>query len=335
MKLLLLVLFFITLLPNAYATHGQLTAVTFVTGEQDFTDRQNVPIQFIVKNNSEDCMIITNPGVAFTSSSAKLLPKDAPKNVTSYESVELEPDRHQAFTINMNFSDAIPGTYTIYAFATALTCEEGYHDMVFINGPRLALNVKPQPENQCIIATAAFGSQLAPQVQFLREFRDDIVMSTYSGSSFITLFNAFYYSWSPHVADIIRDSDSLKSVSRILITPLLGILTLSSSTQENSDTAIISSGIMSAMLIGAVYLTPLGIGSTFALKKKIRKHHLMYLAIAWAATLFLTTTATMLFHDLFMMASSTLLVLSSIALAAVGLTFCFDMVWNHKKKFAT
>jgi len=56
----------------------------------------------------------------------------------------------------------------------------------------------------CLIATATFGSELAPQVQFLRELRDDTVMSTSSGVSFMTGFNAIYYSFSPAIADLER-----------------------------------------------------------------------------------------------------------------------------------
>ena len=53
----------------------------------------------------------------------------------------------------------------------------------------------------CLIATAAFGSEMAPQVQFLREIRDNKVLQTESGSAFMTGFNQFYYSFSPAVAD--------------------------------------------------------------------------------------------------------------------------------------
>ena len=44
----------------------------------------------------------------------------------------------------------------------------------------------------CLIATAAYGSEMAPQVQFLREIRDNSVLQTQSGTSFMTAFNSFY-----------------------------------------------------------------------------------------------------------------------------------------------
>ncbi|MEK0352828.1 MAG: CFI-box-CTERM domain-containing protein, partial [Nitrosopumilus sp.] len=38
----------------------------------------------------------------------------------------------------------------------------------------------------CLIATATFGSELAPQVQQLRELRDNTILSTESGTAFMT-----------------------------------------------------------------------------------------------------------------------------------------------------
>jgi len=63
---------------------------------------------------------------------------------------------------------------------------------------------QPDPEDEsksnenggCLIATATFGSELAPQVQQLRELRDNTILQTESGVSFMTGFNQFYYSFS-------------------------------------------------------------------------------------------------------------------------------------------
>ncbi|MDC0193874.1 copper-binding protein, partial [Candidatus Nitrosopelagicus sp.] len=63
----------------------------------------------------------------------------------------------------------------------------------------------PSGGGGCLIATAAYGSEMAPQVQFLREIRDNTVLQTQSGTSFMTVFNQFYYSFSPTVADYERE----------------------------------------------------------------------------------------------------------------------------------
>ena len=73
----------------------------------------------------------------------------------------------------------------------------------------------------CLIATAAFGSEMAPQVQFLREIRDNTVMSTQSGTAFMTGFNQFYYSFSPYVADYERENPVFKEAVKVTLTPLL------------------------------------------------------------------------------------------------------------------
>ena len=143
----------------------------------------------------------------------------------------------------------------------------------------------------------------------------------------MTLFNAFYYSWSPGVADVIRDDDRLKSISRIMITPLLSILKIGSIGGENSEAGVITSGVLSSMLIGAVYITPLGIGSSIALKRRIKNHHIKYTLIAWVIVVALTVAAASLHIDIFMMAAAGMLVLSSIALAVIGLTFIFNRLY--------
>ena len=67
-----------------------------------------------------------------------------------------------------------------------------------------------ESDGGCLIATATFGSEMAPQVQFLRELRDNTVLQTESGTSFMTGFNQFYYSFSPYIADYERENPAFK-----------------------------------------------------------------------------------------------------------------------------
>ena len=87
----------------------------------------------------------------------------------------------------------------------------------------------------CLIATAAYGSEMSPQVQFLREIRDGKVMSTESGASFMTGFNSLYYSFSPYIADYERENPVFKEMVKIGITPMLSSLSIMSFAETESE----------------------------------------------------------------------------------------------------
>ena len=109
----------------------------------------------------------------------------------------------------------------------------------------------------CLIATAAFGSEMAPQVQFLREIRDNTVLQTESGSAFMTGFNQFYYSFSPAVADYERENQAFKETVKITLTPLLTSLTLLQYADIDSESEMLGYGIGVILLnIGMYFVAP-------------------------------------------------------------------------------
>ena len=109
----------------------------------------------------------------------------------------------------------------------------------------------------CLIATAAFGSEMAPQVQLLREIRDNTVLQTESGASFMTGFNQFYYSFSPAVADYERENPAFKEVVKLALTPLLSSLTLLQYADIDSESEMLGYGIGIILLnIGIYFIAP-------------------------------------------------------------------------------
>ena len=109
----------------------------------------------------------------------------------------------------------------------------------------------------CLIATAAFGSEMAPQVQFLRELRDNTVLQTESGSAFMTGFNQFYYSFSPAIADYERENPAFKEAVKITLTPLLTSLTLLQYADIDSESEMLGYGIGIILLnIGMYFVAP-------------------------------------------------------------------------------
>jgi len=65
----------------------------------------------------------------------------------------------------------------------------------------------------CFIATAAYGSPTAEQIDVLREFRDVVLLESTAGSQFVAL----YYKLSPPVADFISGSNFLRTLVRELL----------------------------------------------------------------------------------------------------------------------
>ena len=109
----------------------------------------------------------------------------------------------------------------------------------------------------CLIATATFGSEMAPQVQFLREIRDNTVLQTESGTSFMAGFNQFYYSFSPAIADYERENPAFKEAVKLTLTPLLTSLTLLQYADIDSESEMLGYGIGVILLnIGMYFVVP-------------------------------------------------------------------------------
>ena len=113
--------------------------------------------------------------------------------------------------------------------------------------------IKLEDGGGCLIATAAFGSEMAPQVQFLRELRDGKVMTTESGTAFMTGFNQFYYSFSPAVADYERENPAFKEVVKLALTPLLTSLSLLQYVDIDSESEMLGYGIGIILLNSGMY----------------------------------------------------------------------------------
>ena len=124
-------------------------------------------------------------------------------------------------------------------------------------GEKITQVDKEKKKGGCLIATAAFGSEMAPQVQFLRELRDNTVLQTESGSAFMAGFNQFYYSFSPAIADYERENPAFKEAVKITLTPLLTSLTLLQYVDIDSESEMLGYGIGIILLnIGMYFVAP-------------------------------------------------------------------------------
>ena len=123
----------------------------------------------------------------------------------------------------------------------------------------------------CLIATATYGSELASQVQQLREIRDNSLLQTESGSAFMESFNQFYYSFSPSIADVERENPVFKEAVKLTITPLLSSLSLLNYVNMDSEVEVLGYGISLILLnVGMYFVAPTVV--IIHLKKRFNWH---------------------------------------------------------------
>ena len=106
----------------------------------------------------------------------------------------------------------------------------------------------------CLIATATYGSELAPQVQQLRELRDNSLLNTKSGTAFMESFNKIYYSFSPIIADYERENSVFKEAVKLTLTPMLTSLSILNYTDMDSESSVLGYGIGIVTLNILMYL---------------------------------------------------------------------------------
>ncbi|EGP94109.1 PQQ-dependent sugar dehydrogenase [Nitrosarchaeum koreense] len=109
----------------------------------------------------------------------------------------------------------------------------------------------------CLIATATYGSELAPQIQQLRELRDNSLLQTTSGTSFMSAFNQFYYSFSPTVADLERENPIFKEAVKLMLTPMISSLSILNYVDVDSEAKMLGYGISLILLnVGMYFVAP-------------------------------------------------------------------------------
>jgi len=135
--------------------------------------------------------------------------------------------------------------------------EESLNSFTLLGEESLPPEDNGQENGGCLIATATFGSELAPQVQMLREIRDNTVLNTASGTSFMMGFNQFYYSFSPAIADWERENEMFKETVKLAITPLLTSLSILNHVDIDSEEEMLGYGIGIILLnLGMYFVIP-------------------------------------------------------------------------------
>ncbi len=234
-------------------------------------------------------------------------------------------------TETTTLTTTIPETVTV-AEPTTITKMETTETVKTVPGPTetVTTTVSQGLGLKCLIATAAYGSEIAPQVQALREFRDDFVMKTFAGSSFMEVFNAFYYSWSPYIAEAEYKNDALRNIVKFAIYPLIYSLELSKEASRPLSTfpeiAVLVSGLIASSLIGLIYCAPATLTVYFILKQKGVKINinLTYLLTLLGVSLVLYFIAEIFASSYLMMLASPMIILSTLILAMSAIVRIFS-----------
>ena len=164
-------------------------------------------------------------------------------------------------------------------FGTITDIEEGPDGFLYIvslsNGKiyrivpkEFADNIAQSNGGGCLIATATYGTELSTQVQQLRELRDNYLLQTESGKSFMDGFNQFYYSFSPTIADWERENHIFKEMVKITLTPMIGSLSILNYVDIDSEISVLVYGIsLISLNVGMYFMIPAII--IVQIKKKI------------------------------------------------------------------
>lgn len=204
----------------------------------------------------------TNPsGVAFTLQS-RVKPKSG-STATSTLTIKATPA-------------AVPGTYTLIVTGKSGALLHTTQVAILISQLVTTTNTTTTTSggtSKCFIATATYGSPLAPEVQFLRTFRDREIMNTFVGRNFMFAFNAWYYSFSPTVAQSITQYKAEQTVMRTAIYPLMTILRIGATPftllPSHQELAAVISGLLICSLVGVTYLAlPAAIFTRYVLRRR-------------------------------------------------------------------
>jgi len=181
----------------------------------------------------------------------------------------------------------------------------------------------------CPVSLVTNGNRLQPYADFLRNFRNNQIQNTTAGRTFLTTFNAWYYSWAPAVAYSAATNPYAYTTVQATVIPLLGILYASYYSYGfvaplSSEAAAITAGLVAASLIGLIYLAPV----VYVASRIIRRHTRLTItrwalgpSAAWFAAGVIMALAAYATGSISLLAfATTSLILSTLSLATLTST---------------
>lgn len=299
-------------------------------GDEEHRPAESAPVLIVVSKVVPSIEVTVSPTSAKVGEAITISGEITPfRGETDVEIVVQSPSETRSFTVRSS-----DGTFTysleVDATGTWRIRARVPESAIYEAAESDEVTVAVEEERKCIIATVTFGSEIAPEVDFLRDFRDNFIRRTYLGERFYAAFDAFYYSWSTPVARCIASHPILKAPVKALIYPLIGVLKVASVVsmplfQWSPELASLLAGLAASSLLGATYLAPLITLAAYAGYRRGRRPELLHRIprVLWtsagaAAALAVISQAAVL--DYVATASTSAYVLLTMAAAATTLS---------------
>jgi hypothetical protein len=180
----------------------------------------------------------------------------------------------QSITLNFQYTN---GIHSIRIISDALSeieqeIETDSTSVLLQDDKEETIETKPDNESTeegggCLIATATYGSEMSPQVQQLRELRDNQLLNTESGTAFMSTFNDIYYSFSPIIADYERENPLFKEAIKLGLTPMLSSLAIMENAESESEVLGLGLSVIALNLGMYIGLPAFGIVKLIQIRK--------------------------------------------------------------------
>ena len=236
------------------------TVTVYVGSVIKFSNTDNVPHTFSSGIPTNDVIGTEfNTGILTSGDSAEWIPE----NIGEFAYFDMIHPWMQGLIIVQEADEAVKEL--LMQLAKETHSEELVEETVV---EELVSNQESEEGGGCLIATATYGSEMSPQVQLLREIRDNQLMNTESGSAFMGTFNDIYYSFSPTIADMERENPMFKEVVKVGLTPMISSLSLMEGADSESEVLGLGLSVIALNLGMYIALPAFGIIKVIQLRKE-------------------------------------------------------------------
>jgi isopenicillin-N N-acyltransferase-like protein len=161
--------------------------------------------------------------------------------------VNLVAEPHEGYQF-VNWTGDISTIADANAAATTITMNGDY-----------SITANFEEAGPCFIATAAYGTPMAEEIEILREFRDEYLLTNPQGQALVD----FYYKVSPPMAQFITEHPSLKPIVRVGLLPAVAIGAVAVNITPAVKTAIVGLLALASVAVAILVIRRRGRGSEY------------------------------------------------------------------------